>query len=122
MKIRTLNMLFAATISVALLSNNAFALDCPTPQTGAEAGTLPQSAKDISETSTRLAFGTTGNAVNEVIFDLRKKYPKANEEEIINYLITAYCPVVARKTGLSADQATDELKQFSAQVRSLVEN
>ncbi|GAJ00645.1 unnamed protein product, partial [marine sediment metagenome] len=105
MKIRAIDLLITAAILIALPGENAFALECPLPQTGTVAGTLPQSAQDITETGTRLAHGTAGNAVNEIVFELKRKYPDASTEEIVNYLITAYCPVVARKSGLSADQA-----------------
>jgi len=51
-----------------------------------------------------------------VIADLRKRYPQAENAELANYLITAYCPVVAGQPQLSEAERKARLDQFVSQL------
>ena len=95
----------------------AQSLNCPTPQAMSGPGILRESPSKIAETGSFLASGEPANRVSEVIFDLRKRYPGTTDAEIENYLVTAYCPTVAKLAGLSvADQQT-RVDQFARQAR-----
>ena len=56
-------------------------------------------------------------AIPGLIFQIRRDHSGSTNGEIINYLITAYCPVVNGRQELSEQQKRDELNQFSSQVR-----
>jgi len=47
--------------------------------------------------------------------ELRQKYPKADRTELTNFVITAYCPVVAAQ-GLTDSERRERLDRFSEQV------
>ncbi len=63
-----------------------------------------------------LAAGDLGNRISEIISDLRAKYPSVGSDELVNYLMTAYCPVVNGLSGLSDDEKEARLDAFSSQV------
>ena len=91
----TINLLFGLSFGPA------FALDCPAPQLGSQAGTIKESSDDIKNLSKRLMNNGQENVVKEVALELKNKYPAATTGEIVNYLVSAYCPGVNQKTGLS---------------------
>ncbi len=68
-----------------------------------------------------LAGGASGNVVSEIIFNLRKKYPKVANAEILNYLTTAYCPIVAAQ-GRLLDQAVTKIRNFDKIVFKIFHN
>ncbi|MGI9372827.1 MAG: hypothetical protein ACR2OJ_10050 [Hyphomicrobiales bacterium] len=122
-----LNSARKVAISIALGGlvlgpTQAVALECPNPQETASAGTLKETKDDIATLGQQLQQGSAGNAVNEIIYDLRKKYPNATSEEVVNYMLTAYCPVVKEDKALSEDQARAKLDEFAMQVRKIYEN
>jgi hypothetical protein len=51
-----------------------------------------------------------------IAHDLKQKYPNADETELTNFMVTAYCPVVASDQGLSASEKAERLESFSEQV------
>ena len=83
---------------------------------------LKETKDDIATLGQQLQQGSAGNAVNEIIYNLRQKYPNATSEEVVNYLVTAYCPVVKEDKALSEDQARAKLDEFAMQVRKIYEN
>jgi hypothetical protein len=95
----------------------ARALECPNPQlVGSEGALIETPAIIASRGHTLAARGSA--AVPSIIFSLRKKYPHASDAEITNYMITAYCPVLNRKTGLTGAQRKSDLEKFANQVRA----
>jgi len=94
----------------------AFALECPLPQTGAQAGTIKESSDDIKKLTKRLMNNNQENVVTEVALELKQKYPAATAGEIINYLVTAYCPVINQKDGLSDTEKSQAIEAFSSRV------
>jgi hypothetical protein len=61
------------------------------------------------------------NAIRVVVQQLKKKYPNAKNAEIVNYLVTAYCPTVAKDSGLSDGEKKSRMDQFSSQVYRIVQ-
>jgi len=56
------------------------------------------------------------NRISEIIGELRAKYPPVESDELVNYLMTAYCPVVNGMAGLSDGEKQARLDAFSSQV------
>jgi len=80
-------------------------LECPQQKSSATNRALKETAAAVGTIKQRLRDRAYGNAVPEIKFNLRKKYPKASSAEILNYLITAYCPV-----GAAQGEPVDEAK------------
>jgi len=102
------------------LPATAQSLECPIPQEVHGPGVLKESPVQIAETGSLLAGGDGVNRAREVVADLRKRYPRASDAEIENYLITAYCPVAARLSGLSVAEQRARVNQFAHQARVIV--
>lgn len=101
---------------LVLSLGSAFALDCPMPQSGSPSGTIKESSEDIKNLAKRLAENNQENVIKEVALELKKKYPASTSEDIVNYLVTAYCPVVKQKSGLSEPEMAQEIEAFSSRV------
>lgn len=92
---------------------NAAGLDCP------EAGPL---VPDLIGGSQQIQRMTTGNEVdlaNEIrglIYRMQTEKPGISNDEVINGLIAAYCPVVARMTQLSSAEKFALIRRFDAVV------
>ncbi|MGI9482756.1 MAG: hypothetical protein ACR2OR_10420 [Hyphomicrobiales bacterium] len=116
-------VLFVAVVAaVLLMPQHGFALTCPEPQENATAGVLKETSEDIEKLSLQLQGGAAGNEVNEIIFNLKKKYPGATSAEVVNYMITAYCPVLAVNKDLTEEQVRARLDEFAKQVRKIYAN
>lgn len=112
---RQLPALAAAALVMALAATPALALECPVPHSKASAGVIKETPEQTEAYTSILAGGDTGNAVDTVIADIRHKYPDATKEEIINYLVTAYCPAVEAE-GYGGAIATQKIREFSSLV------
>jgi hypothetical protein len=99
----------------------ACALDCPVPQPKTTASALQESQQTIEELSALLAAQGTG-VVSEMITQVKRQYPAAQDAEIANYLITLYCPVVNQDAALSDAEKADRLSAFSARVMQALAN
>ncbi len=91
---------------------------CPLPQKGAPE-VLPESEDKIKELSGLLAGGDLDNRIHLIIADLRRRYPNADSAAIVNYLVTAYCPVVNAE-GIGDDEKTQKVDNFSSQVLKII--
>lgn len=106
--------LCAAALLALCLATPALALNCPAPETGAAAGSIRESQAAIDRLSALLATGDVANRVPELVADMRTRHPTAGGAAIANYLITAYCPVVNRLTGLGEAEKQQRLSSFSS--------
>jgi len=59
--------------------------------------------------------------VPELVAELRRRHPGAGDAELVNYLVTAYCPVVARLSGLGDAERTARVDRFAGQVRQAID-
>lgn len=107
-------------VTFCLVSGAAHALECPEAQGQSEPGVLEETKQDIASWSASLSGDDLLNRVDELVSRLHEKYPGVDEAELVNYLITAYCPVVAQMDGLSEDEKTARLDQFSEQAFTAV--
>lgn len=86
---------------------------CPEPQAQDEPGILEESRQDIATGSETLEGDDLLNRIDELVSRLRTTHPGVDRAELVNYLITACCPVVAQMDGLSEAETTARLDQFS---------
>jgi hypothetical protein len=90
---------WAAPLALATcrgLASQASALECPTPQRLSRPGVL-------KETPTQVA-------VPLIEADLRARYPGVENAEIVNDIVTAYCPVV---NDMKVSDADKQAKAYS---------
>ncbi|MGO9547752.1 MAG: hypothetical protein ACLPPF_23565 [Rhodomicrobium sp.] len=81
---------------------------------------IKETAAERDSTTQALSGPELANAIRVIAADLRKKYPNAGDAEIVNYLETAYCPLVARETGLSYAEKRARTDRFSSQVEQIL--
>lgn len=98
----------------------ALALECPVPQPGGP-DVLRESASQIAALSELLASGDLDNRVPTLVDDLRRRHPAARPSEIVNYLVAAYCPIVAARAGLDEAAKRARVERFASQVATLTE-
>jgi len=112
--------LWASTlIALSAFSNlpvPASALECPEPQKLMQSGVLKETQAQIDEASKMLSSGDLGTQVQAIVADLRNRYPQVENAELVNYVITAYCPVVDGLTGLSEPEKKAKMDNFVMQL------
>jgi hypothetical protein len=106
---------FAASASFV----TAQALECPVAHPQGGKGVLRESRQDISEVSVKLTEHEA-NVAPELVAGLKARHPKATSGEIVNYLVTAYCPVVNRESGKSEAEKKAQITHFNRTVGSLL--
>jgi hypothetical protein len=79
-------------------------------------GVIPESPQEVTEPGDLLGTGDLENRVEVTARDLKRKYPKADKTELTNYMVAAYCPIVAADQDLSDAEKRERLDQFSEQV------
>jgi hypothetical protein len=99
-----------------LLAAPCVALECPTAQPAGAPGAIRETPAQISELSQVLASGDLGNRIPVFVHALRSRHPDAPTGELVNYLVTAYCPVVNSLTGLSDGEKQARMDAFTTQV------
>jgi hypothetical protein len=99
--------------------SSALALECPRTHRLAGLGTIRETRDDIAAISSTLSRRSRGGIEFEVA-NLRHRHPGANNGEIVNYIMTAYCPVINSDAGKSERQKRTDLRKFSRQLASVV--
>jgi hypothetical protein len=102
------------------LAGPAFALECPAAQKLTRPGVLQETQAQINNVANLLATGDVGNRVPAIIADLRRRYPGVENAEVVNYLMAAYCPIVARLSGLSDAEKQARMDRFVSQLSQIV--
>jgi hypothetical protein len=108
-------MIWAAPFALAVCLGSApraWAFECPEPQKLARPGILKETPTQIAVVGQFMASGTSNKAVPLVESDLRACYPGVENAEVVNYIITAYCPVVKDMTGLSDKAKQARMNRF----------
>ena len=103
-----------------LVSLPAMAFECPVPQPLPGPAVLKESAARTREVATLLGSGDVGNRVPVIGKDLRKRYPGVANAEVLNYLMAAYCPVVARLSGLGDMEKRARMDRVGSQIRAAI--
>ncbi len=100
-------------------STSAPDLQCPSPESGQAQGSLKETPQQIAAAGQRLGRGSE-NEIDEVVAGLRSSHPDASSGEIINYLVTAYCPRVKADPSLSSAGKQNVLNSFSGRLEKIV--
>ena len=93
---------------------------CPEIQPRTTRIALEETAADIARASAALSGPETENTIRVLAAELKRRHPEAGSAEIVDYLMTAYCPVVQGENGLSDREKRERMDRFSSQVYSIV--
>src|SRR5208282_81266 len=110
-----LRALWAAPFALAACLGSApraLALECPEPQKLAHPGVLKETPTQMAVVGQFLASGKSNKTVPLVEADLRARYPGVENAEVVNYIVTAYCPVVKDTTGMSDKAKQARMNRF----------
>jgi hypothetical protein len=99
-----------------LVSLPARACECPVPQALPGPAVLRETPARTQALTALLGSGDLGNRVPILVKDLRDRYPGATHAEIANYLMAAYCPVVAQLSGLGDAEMRARMERFGSLV------
>lgn len=92
------------------------AFECPEPQAQGVRGVIPESPQEIARVGALLRTGDVDNRVEVIARDLKQKYPTADKIELTDFMVTAYCPVIAADQGVDESEKAERLERFSGQV------
>ena len=95
-------------------AENSF--ECPVLHQTTTPDAIQETAAQRASASQALSGPEQENAIRVIATELRQKYPNATNSDIVNYLETAYCPLVAKETGLS--DAEKRARRISFPLRS----
>ena len=98
------------------LARPVWAFECPEPQAQGVKGVIPESKQAIGELSALLRSGDLENDVEVTARKLKQKYPNADQTELTNFMVTAYCPVISSEQGLRDSEKRARLEAFSERV------
>jgi hypothetical protein len=93
---------------------------CPETQPRTSGMALKETTADVTRYSAALSGPELENAIRQIAADLKSRYPQADGAEIVNYLLTAYCPLVKEQSWLSDREKREMMDRFSAQAYALV--
>jgi hypothetical protein len=108
----------ALALAACLGSSSSRALECPAPQALSGAGVLKETPTQMAVAGAFLASGESSKTVPLVEADLRARYPGVENAELVNYIITAYCPAVNQAPGTSEADKKARMDRF---VHDLIE-
>ncbi|RBP12828.1 hypothetical protein DFR50_11317 [Roseiarcus fermentans] len=109
--------LFAGT---ALGAASAGEFACPVAQPSGAPGVIRETPAAIDLLAPVLTGADVTSQIPAIVDGLRKRYPAARSDEIVNYLITAYCPNVAKVPDLSDAEKTQRVEAFSKAVLAVL--
>jgi hypothetical protein len=109
----------AAIVAIMLAAGPAAAFDCPVPQPVTDQDAIKETPARIAQLSDELKADETGSATEGAIFELKRSYPNATFAEIVNYMVTAYCPIIAENNSLSDEEKRSRLDRYAQQVEAL---
>jgi hypothetical protein len=100
--------------------NSAAALTCPETHGRTTLTALKETTADLASASAALSGPEQENTIRIIAAELKRRHPQAGSAEIVNYLLTAYCPLVKEESGLSDREKRERMDRFSAQVYTIV--
>ena len=96
------------------------ALECPTPQPAGARDAISETPAQINELADILASGDLPNRIPVFVQALRARHPNVPAGELVNYLVTAYCPVTNHMAGLSEAEKKARLDAFATEAAKAV--
>ena len=94
-------------------------IECPAPESGQAVGTLRESPDQIKAAGDQLGQGSE-NEIAEAAARIRARHAGAARSEVINYLVTAYCPRINGQSSLDKSAKQQALQSFSARAEKIV--
>lgn len=101
----------AAVCSIAGVAQ-CVALECPVAHRTATHGSIKETPKKVHEYEQILAARGEA-AVPDIAAWIRNAHPHASDAQIVNYLVTTYCPVIARNASMSEQEKKNALRAFA---------
>ena len=98
----------------------ARALECPTPQPLAGRGIMKETPAQIAETGRSLAAPNLDERLAGIVSGLRTRHAGVENAELVNYLVTAYCPIVAAESGASDAEKQARVDRFAGRLTALL--
>jgi hypothetical protein len=81
---------------------------------------LKETPAEVARLSLALSGPEPDNVIRAIVADLKQGYPQADNAELVNYVLTAYCPVVKIKSWLSNREKREMMDRFSTKVYDIV--
>jgi hypothetical protein len=113
---------WAAPLALATwlgMASQASALECPAPQTLSRPGVLKETPTQVAVVAKLLESAPPNVTVPLIEADLRARYPGVENAEIVNYVITAYCPVVNDMRVSDADKQA-RMSRFAHDLMAMI--
>ena len=101
--------------SLSLAAFGVRALECPAPQPAGRAGVIAEPQAAIAAMAPLLAAPDAAARASDIVAQVRQRYPAAQSDEIVNFLVTAYCPIVNAQS-LAEAEKLERVNTFSAAV------
>jgi hypothetical protein len=100
--------------------NSTATLICPETHARTTQMALKETTADLTRASAALSGPEQENTIRIIAAELKRRHPQAGSAEIVNYLLTAYCPLVKDDSGLSDREKREKMDRFSTQVVTIV--
>lgn len=114
------SVLAGATVAHLALVSTSLAFECPEPQARTGGGVIQESQQEIDQLGEMLRGGDLDNRLEVITRDLKERYAAADNTELTNFMVAAYCPVVAEDASLSEAEKDTKLAEFSQQAWELL--
>lgn len=94
-------------------------IECPVAETGNVAGSLQETPAQIKAASDGLGRGDE-NQIAGVASRIRARHPDATKVQIVDYLVTAYCPKINANGTMDKAGKQQAIKGFASRVERIV--
>jgi uncharacterized protein (DUF1778 family) len=115
-----MSVLAGMTVAQVALVPATLALECPEPQANPGSGVIQEPQQEIDRLSEMMRGGDLDNRLEVIARDLKERYAAADNTELTNFMVAAYCPVVAQNASLSESEKDAKLAEFSEQAWDLL--
>lgn len=105
--------LLLVSASLVGCAKSADALECPKAQAGTGGSVLRETPAEMAQAGQRLGRGSE-NEIAGTVAAIRARHGSASQGEIVNYLVTAYCPRIAADPALGRAEKQQALQAFAA--------
>lgn len=106
-------------LAAAGCSSPSQQIECPVAETGKVAGSLQETPAQIKSASDGLGRGDE-NQIAGVASRIRARHPDATKVQIVDYLVTAYCPKINANETMDKAGKQQAMKGFASRVERIV--
>lgn len=115
-----MSVLAGMIVAQVALAPVSLAFECPEPQANTGSGVIQESQQEIDRLSEMMRGGDLDNRLEVIARDLKERYAAVDNTELTNFMVAAYCPVVAQDASLSESEKDTKLAEFSQQAWDLL--